>query len=436
MSVKNYIKSLIPDIVLDPLRNYLDARKSRYEKKMIEAQPELHRRAVERIRAKQDPINVVFFAIFDSVWKYDELYKLMERDSRFNPIILVCPVVNYSRENMLINMEKCYNLFKKRGYKVIRSYNPQVNQYVDVRKELEPDVIFYTNPYEGLIDDKYYIKNFRDIPTVYVSYAFPNTKFCEINYNLLLHNLVWKRYVENPLEVIDATKTANNKGKNVVYSGYPGTDVFIKKSEQFEDVWKIKDRRFKRIIWAPHHTITDYVQVRYSTFLEYCDFMLKMAHKYRNSIQIAFKPHPLLKNRLELLWGEEKTKAYYDKWANLSNGLLNDGEYEDLFMTSDAMIHDCGSFIGEYLFTRNPALYLSNGKSFSEQYNNLANHCLNNYYIGRNKEDIEKFILNLIEGKDPIKQKREEFLKKELLPPNGKLASENIMDDLIKELRS
>ncbi|MDE7089874.1 MAG: CDP-glycerol glycerophosphotransferase family protein, partial [Prevotella sp.] len=277
---------------------------------------------------------------------------------------------------------------------------------------------------------------FRDILTVFVSYAFPNTKHISMGYDLLLHNLVWRRYVEHPLEEIDAKKISRNHGSNIIYSGYPGIDRFIKNEENYSDVWILKNRNVKRIIWAPHHTITDYAFVSYSTFLDYHDFMLEMAHKYDGQIQIAFKPHPLLKNRLDLIWGEDRTKEYYKEWNNLQNGLLNDGAYEDLFMTSDAIIHDSGSFIGEYLFTRKPAMYLSNGRPFNEQYNQLAQKCLDNYYIGRSKEDIEKFIIDVIEGKDPLKEKREIFDYKELLPPNGKLASENIMDDLIKELRS
>lgn len=438
MSLRKSIKKFIPEFVLARLRQVRgrlrEYRRLRYEMKLIKAQPELHSRAIEKIRAKNGPINVVFFAIFDSVWKYDELYKLMDKDSRFNPTILVCPVVNYGRDNMLSNMEKCYNLFIQRGYNVIRSYNKISDIYVDVRKELKPDIIFYTNPYEGLIDDRYYITQFNDILTVYVSYAFPNSINLNLSQDILLHNLVWKRYLENLSEVQDAYKVSRNNAKNVCYTGYPGIDRFINKNESFSDVWKIKDKKIKRIIWAPHHSIKDYALVNYSTFLNYYDFILEMTVKYKDQIQIAFKPHPLLKNRLNILWGEEKTKEYYAKWDNLPNGMLNDSAYEDLFITSDAIIHDCGSFIGEYLFTKKPAMFLSNGIPFNKQYNESAQKCLDNYYIGMNHADIENFIKDLINGNDPIKEKREEFFNRELLPPNGKLASENIIDDIVKEL--
>lgn len=271
--------------------------------------------------------------------------------------------------------------------------------------------------------------------TVYVSYNFPNAKSQVFNYGQLLHNLVWRRYVETSGELEIANSYPNNTNHNARYTGYSGADVFLKEKNTVNQDWKIKDKKLKRLIWSPHHTISDYTVVSYSTFLDYYDFMFKMAHKYQEQIQIAFKPHPLLKNRLEILWGEETTMQYYKKWNNLPNGILNDGAYEDLFMTSDAIIHDCGSFIGEYLYTRKPAMFLSNGRPFDHQYNELAQKCLENYYIGKNKKDVEKFIINLINGEDPLKEKREKFFKEELLPPNGKLASQNIIDDLLKELR-
>lgn len=440
MTIKDKIKELLPDKILTPLLNaysrFLNKKRLRLEAKLISEAPELHQKAIDRIRAGKGPINVIFFAIFDSVWKYDELYRLMEADERFNPLILVCPVVNYGKEDMLRNMDKCFALFKQRGYNVYKAYNPETDQYIDARKEFFPDIIFYTNPYEGLIDDRYYIRQFIDILTCYTPYGIFEDRHFDIDYDLLLNNLLWRQYLGFPYHIELSKKFSRVKASNAVLSGYPGIDRFLKKGEIFEDVWKIKDRRTKRIIWAPHHTIDDYVFVSYSTFLSYYDFMLEIAEKYDDKIQICFKPHPLLKNRLELMWGEERTKEYYDTWEHLSNGMLNDGAYEDLFMTSDAIIHDSGSFIGEYLYTKKPAMFLSNGRPLAEQYNDFAIKCLDNYYIGNKKEDIENFILQLIDGKDPLKQQREGFYQTELLPPNGNKASENVMEDLIKELRS
>lgn len=434
MSIKNIIKKFLPTPILAKYSKISKERKMKYEARLIESQPDLHRKAVEKVRAKKGPINVIYFALMDSVWKYDVLYRLMEKDERFNPVILVCPVVNYGRENMLLNMDKCYNLFKSRGYNVIRSYDAAEDKYVDVRKDLKPDVIFYTNPYEGLIDNRYFIKQFTDILTCYSTYSITQSNRFDIKFSSLFSNILWKDYIEFSYLKEKARSFVRGNVENIVFTGFPGIDRFIKDGETFEDSWPIKDKRVKRIIWAPHHTITDYTFVTYSTFLIYCEFMFEIAEKYRDKIQIAFKPHPLLKNRLKEMWGENETQRYYDKWAELTNGMLEDGKYEDLFMTSDAIIHDSGSFIIEYLYTKKPAMYLSNGRSFDQQYNEFAQKCLSNYYLGKNKEDIERFVQNVIKDYDPLKQKRLEFYNYELLPPNGKLASENIIEDIVESL--
>lgn len=439
MSLRKSIKKVIPEFVLARLRHIRgklrERKRLRHELKLIKAQPELHSRAIEKIRTKNGPINVVFFAIFDSVWKYDVLYQLMEKDPRFHPSILVCPVVNYGKDNMLSNMEKCYNLFKQRGYNVIRSYNNNTDAYVDVRKELHPDIIFYTNPYEGLIDDRYYIRQYSDILTAYTPYSIPENRNFSC-FDILLVNLLWKDYMGYPELTENIMNYSRNKAGNLVNTGYPGIDIFIKENQNVLDVWKIKDKKIKRIIWAPHHTIENQEGwVYYSTFLKYCNYLLRIASTYKNFIQICFKPHPLLKNKLYKFWGVEKTNKYYQKWADLQNGMLNDGAYEDLFITSDAIIHDCGSFIGEYLYTKKPAMFLSNGIPFNEQYNNLAQKCLQNYYIGYNENDIDLFIQNLIKGDDSLKIIREEFVKNELMPPYNNLASQNIIDNIISELR-
>lgn len=437
-SFKSLINKIVPDQILLPIQRLhgrICSRKQlKEEAQLIKTQKEKHFEAIKNIKNKKEPLNVVFFATFDSVWKYDKLYQLMTNNPRFNTTILVCPVINYGRDNMLLNMNKCYDLFISKGYNVVKAYNSKEDNYLDVKKELNPDIIFYTNPYEGLIDNKYFIKNFTDTLTCYVDYFYSEGYDWKFQCDLILHNLVWKRYCEHKELYNECKSKSRNRGTNCVYSGYPGTDAFIDKRSIFKDVWKIKDRKLKRIIWAPHHTITAYAFVNYSTFLYYYDFMFEMAEKYKDKIQICFKPHPILKNRLDIEWGVERRKAYYEKWENLPNGMLDDGQYDSLFMTSDAIIHDCSSFIAEYLYTGKPAMFLSKNIPFEKQYNKTAISCLNKHYIGKNKQDIEDFILNMINENDPMLKERMSFVHDFLMPPNGKLASENIMNDIVKEL--
>ena len=431
--MKNFLKRWVPRPVISILRYIKSLPAQIHEQYLIRTQPRLYKLAVAHLRKKEGPINVVFFAIFKSVWKYDGIYRLMEADKRFYPIVLVCPVVNNGRDFMLETLHDCYSDFKERGYHVICAYDKTKDCYIDV-KSLSPDIIFYTNPYHGLIDDRYYITNFRDTLTCYVSYHFGNSSNYSVFNDSLLQNLAWRLFAESDIHKHFYQKFTRGKGKNVVVSGYPGVDDLIRNSPQNTAIWKIKDPSVKRIIWAPHHSFDGDCPVHYSTFLRYSRFMIDIAVKYKGKIQIAFKPHPLLKVKLNQYWGIERTTEYYKQWELLENGLLFEDEYTDLFLTSDAIMHDCGSFIAEYLYTRKPALRIDGAPNSVEEFNPFAQQCLSMYYHANCEEQIEQFIRDIIENNDPMKNKRDDFYNRVLLPPNGITASENIVNYLKKEL--
>lgn len=398
----------------------------------IKSAPELHKEALKRLKSKEGKINCVFFALYDSVWKYDGVYKLLSNDSRFNVTVLICPIVNYGKKHMEDEMERCFKTMSQKGYHTIRAYNKQNNSYIDVKKELQPDIIFYTNPYKGLIDDRYYIDQFPDILTVYVQYAYNISIWHNNNYSAIFHNLLWRYYQESELHLQFAIKYSQNAGKNAIVTGYPGIDNLIDKKYKPKVIWKTKDK--KRIIWAPHHTIEPADIIDFSCFLHYYDYMINIAKKYQNHIELIFKPHPLLKVKLVKKWGQEKTDEYYNLWKTMPNTMVQTGEYLDLFLTSDAMIHDSGSFLIEYLYTNKPVMRTMNNVNPQRIFNEIGLRALDVYYKGYNEDDIEQFIKNVIAGVDPLKEKREKFLRDHLLPPNGKMPSENIVNDIIDSI--
>lgn len=394
--------------------------------------PKLQHNALVRLKNKST-IKCVFFVVQYQGWKYDVVYKLMVKNSRFCPVILICPSVNFGRETMLMHLRDSFNYFKSRNYNVINSYDEEKDKYVDVLSEVCPDIIFYTNPYEGLIDDRYYITNFLETLTVYVPYAFNNNidhNFCQ---NLPLHNYVWRYYAESDEHRLYSLKYSNCKGRNVVTTGYPGIESFLDNNYKCRyDDWKIRDNTRKRIIWAPHHTIVNVGKVNYSCFLQYADFMLEMVDKYKNDVQFVFKPHPLLKDRLESFWGKEKTIDYYSKWEKGVNCSFCDGDYVDLFFSSDAMIHDSGSFLIEYLYLNKPVMRTINDIPLEKMYNSFALKCLEQHYFAQSKHDIEQFIQNVISEIDPLKEQRTKFVNEVLMPKGS--PSQNIINDILDSI--
>jgi len=374
----------------------------------------------------------VFLVLDASVWKCDSIYRALQDNQSFNPSILVCPIANSGREIMIEKMNQCYNMFVSKGYKVIKSYDIRNDCYIDLR-ELSPDIIFYTNPYKGLIDDRYYVDKFIDKLSIYVPYYINGTNDYVMAYNQPMHNYCWKYYVESSIHKTLAEKYSYSKGKNVVISGYPGIEDFIRMDYNPIDPWKSKDKKLKRIVWAPHQTIELSGSVNYSCFLQYADFMLELAEKYKDKVQFAFKPHPLLKHRLEQKWGKSKANEYYRKWASMDNSIISDSDYHDLFLTSDALIHDCGSFTVEYLYLNKPVMRLMNNINPRTMFSDFGISCINQHYLAYKEEEIEEFIVNVINSVDSMKEKRTQFINT-VLRSDMKLPSIEIINDILYSL--
>ena len=188
------------------------------------------------------------------------------------------------------------------------------------------------------------------------------------------------------------------------------------------------------MIWAPHHSILPSDDLGYANFLDMAEQMVDFAKYHEDKIEIAFKPHPILKEKLIFLngWGIERTEKYYEFWEKSSNTILAEGTYADLFMTSDTMIHDSSSFICEYLYTKNPVMFLSQKpEEIRYNLNDLGKRCFDLHYIGKTIKDVDYFLENIvIRANDPLKIKRDcffnEMLKQDLEIPVSQL----IFDDM------
>lgn len=387
-----------------------------------------------RLRHKER-INVVLIASSLPMWKFQGLYELMSKHARFNVSVFIMPFKAYSVEQQKVDVESLVSFFSDHDIPYIIQSNSSEKGENELRK-LNPDVLFYPQPYLRIYDDAYEYDKFRTRLLCYCPYAFWMT-IGDWSYNLPLHNYAWKLFYSTDLHRKDAKTYAFNKGRNVEVVGYPNADDFL--SGNHKDIWKSQNVKKKRIIYAPHFTIFKGGLLEQSNFLWLGEFMQEIAEKYADKIQFVFKPHPRLFSELcrHNDWGKEKAKAYYGRWDSMENGQLQTGEFIDLFMTSDAMIHDSGSFTIEYHYSGKPVMYVAD--NIEEQItkkNDLGKEAMLLHYIGKTKQDIIDFIENVVlMDDDPMKAKREEFKQKYLLPPNDKTVAQNMMDVLLKELR-
>lgn len=389
-----------------------------------------------------EKINVAFYILETNKWKYEGLYRLLEKDSRFNPYIVIVPFAAGAvlGDDYVAHMHTVYDYFKSRGYNAYLPYSEtekRVFGKCDAR-ELNPDILFHMNCWHeyGQFVDFGYMRN-MDALQAYVPYAWMISNRYIEHFNRDFHNRLWKVFYETPLHVEMAKKHAINRGVNAVASGYPMLDAFFFPQKNYSDPWKHQEKKKKRIIWAPHHHMLE--KNRCANFLDICDMMVEMAKKYVDDVQFVFKPHPELAKKLDTCipgWNESRRKEYYHLWESMPNTQVCLDQYENLFLTSDAMIQDCGSFTAEYTCTYKPMLFLIANPGVVKDWNECGKAILEHIYTSEKGKGIENFIKNVvINGRDHMKEDRIAFVDRYLRPSNPAGASAEIYQCLLRELK-
>lgn len=437
---KAIIKKITPFVIIRIYRKLKTALIKLGEYPIIKLQPYFHKRCLRIVRKKIDSgqkVKVAFFVNYASIWKHEEIYKMFYNDSRFDTYVIIAPVTDHGMAYMIEEMSKASQAFRRKGIEVVCGYDKSHNRFLNVKKTIAPDMVFFTNPHANQTIKKFHITNYKNTLTCYTQYAYHVTFLNDLQYNQLFHNIVWRAFYETKFHRKIAIECSRNNASNVVVSGYAGIEK-IKYSVRTNDtVWLNQDNDLKRIIWAPHHTVDPNGKTFFSNFLKYHQIMIEIAKKYSNFICIAFKPHPHLKIKLysHPEWGKDRTDDYYKLWDELKNTQLETNDYINLFNTSDAMIFDSTSFIAEYLYTGKPSLFTITNENVFNLLNDFGKQAIKNHYHGYDENDIEKFIIEVVcEEIDTMKEKRKSFYETYLMSSNLKKPSKNIYDYICKEL--
>lgn len=383
-------------------------------------------------------VRVIFLVVHGSVWKVDSVFKRMLVDPYFEPEILICPYIPYGEERMLKEMERTYVYFRKKGYPVRKARRVD-GSWVKL-DETKPDIVFLTNPYEITRRD-YYKAAYSNYLSCYVPYYFMATRHAgdeRVEYNNELFVNAWKLYWPHSLCERMHKEISLNNGRNGLTVGYPAVEHLYRKKQKVADknTWKNQSKTLKRIIYAPHHTIEG-LSNSLSTFMNFSEIIQALAIEYQNSVQWSFKPHPILKDKLYLhpLWGKEKTDKYYKFWHEERYTQLDEGDYDDLFLSSDAIIHDCSSFIVEYAFTLNPCLFLTNENNLYDILNEFGKGVISIYEVAKTAQEIESFVIGVITSTIKVDKFKLNYFNNYVENYYaGMLPSERIIEDIKKSL--
>lgn len=405
---------------------------NRVKRYLVLSQLMRHAQSIEKLKGKKR-LRVAFLALHASVWKVDAVFTRMLDNPFFDPLIVVCPYVSFGEERMWADMQQSCEYFEGKGYPFICSYDVAEQRWLSLA-EIGVDIVFFTNPH-NLTRKEYYQDAYMGYLSCYVPYHHEVCRYGgdHAQYNQDFHNVLWKIFVPHrySLDTFKAVSVA--KGMNVIVTGYPAMEGLLERKVRGDnvDAWKTNDGRC-RVIWAPHHTIDNAV-LPYSNFLKYAQAFRNVAAVMKDQVVWSFKPHPLLKPKLykHASWGREKTDEYYAYWATQPHAQLDEGEYIDLFLSADAMIHDSGSFLAEFLYVQKPVLYLFSENNQDDYYSDFGLAALEACDIGHCFDDVLAFLGRLIDSTWQLKDAHGAFLAKEIMPYfENELPSQKILSEI------
>lgn len=356
-------------------------------------------------------LRAAFLVMFSSVFPCEPIFEIMLQDSIFDPYIIIIPDMQRSLTHKINLFQDTYEDLKSRyGDRVLKGFDIESDSYMELKNRYQ--LVFFNNPYSRMAHEYHHVTYFldRNVLSLYVNYGFAAVKYGRVIIESDFYNLLWKVCLDSEINFKDVQKQQAIKGKNALVTGY------VKMDRLSEAPVHLHAR--KLVIICPHHTVLGWKSLDISNFLSYYDFFIELPKLYPN-IDFVFRPHPLLfPNLIEnKIWSQQKVEDYLKKMEASPNIRYdNSGDYFELFANSDAMIHDCSSFIGEYLFTEKPCCYmLKSTQEIEDVLLPMGIACMEHYYKALCKEDILRFIDQVVvQGDDPLKEKREVFSRTQL----------------------
>ena len=390
--------------------------------------------SAQRIRRK-DKIKIAFTMVEAAHWCGKDLYDLFANDERFETTVFLC-----------FDFRKIANDIVKddfmRGVEQLKSHGINVVPVTDKDAKLPvQDVMIYLSPYLTRFPDIFNLKNLTaKTLAIHIPYAFDTSIHIKRFYSGELFLILWKVFFSSTITLENYKKKCVIGMPRGIYSGYPRMDIFFKPDTKFHFNWKMTRPDAKKIIWAPHHSVSKDPSINYATFRWNYKFMYELA-KANPAISWVVKPHPWLLYkavREKIFPSAAAFQKYLQMWEALPNAMVyTGGYYQDIFATSDGLIHDCGSFSAEYQYLDKPMIYLTRPE---QNHNELGKEILKASYLvdGKDLKGIAALLQKIfIEGKDDKAAERKKVFDKYLNYPkaNGMLASEFVYRNIADEFK-
>lgn len=433
--MKELVKAVIPPSILWGARS-LRRRAQKLSQSLVKQirarkAPLLHERLLAHHSGVR-PIRVMFLISNTASWKVGPVFTKMLRDPDFEPIAAICPTTSGRLATAgQHTAETARRYLETQGFPYADMIGLDADQTRAEIHRIDPHVVFFTNPH-SLVPKYLHDDLLTSRLTCYVPYSHEVMAYGDNQeqYNKASHNSFWRIFVphEESRRYYAMTRIRGDAG--VIVSGFPACEPLLEPvPARHASPWKPQDRLKKRVIYAPHWLWRP--DIKMATIDTFGETMQHLAEKYQKDVQWALRPHPMLRPRLikEPEWGQKRTEDFFGFWENLVFCQLHEDDYIPLFKTSDAIIHDSGSFLAEYLYLRKPAMYLMTEKTGDRYFNNFGRRAITSCDVGRSPDDIERF-LDRVLSDDTGDMAVGRFFNEDIAPHFQILPSTKICDEI------
>jgi CDP-glycerol glycerophosphotransferase (TagB/SpsB family) len=327
-----------------------------------------------------NPIKVAYLGLYFEAWDaLDEIYQIMAKDPRFEPIVVSMPR-KLTGQLAYADEAKSHAFFESRQIPHIRlnsgGSGSQNQESLAILKDLAPDYVFVNYPwqrnYQPAVRFDQLVEFTRLAYVPYFSLVMVDEPDDEPGggqigslvathlYKQRLHQLASLVFTQDK-NVLDAYATTERGNSYVHFFGSPKIDCLRKEALEGKASWPIKGSGY-RVVWAPHHSYSPH-WLNFGVFSKIKDQMLDFA-KQNPDIQIVLRPHPFLWGTLtdRKVISEQELDSWRSQWDELANTSVDeDGSYAELFLATDILVTDGISFLGEYpLIAVKPTIFFEN----------------------------------------------------------------------------
>lgn len=432
---KNAIRSIIHDEMTQQFVavSQLSEKLATLEKQQFIFQVQEHykkvrERIIERV-SKGEKLRFVSYVVYDTTFGAHGICELMLKEpQKYDVKFVICPDTYRDKDFSQYRKTKAFFAERYGADAVLDGYDEATGEFVDWSDAC--DVVYMANKYDVLVNKVHGIQYLctQDVLPIHLNYGFRiSTWSLKHDEEQRLSCFYYKYFLNSVFEKRDVQECRITPlCDNIVVSGYP-------KMDGLADI-KIESAKAngkKKILLAPHHTVKGMGgDLQLSNFLEYSDFILRLPDLYPD-VDFVFRPHPLLFTNLKMhgIWTEEQVADYLATLGKKGVVYSTEGDYFHLFAECDAIIHDCGSFIEEWLFTGKPACYvMETEEEIKKQLNTDGIICLKYHTKANSEEKIKAFIEKIINNDYQVKVEDEIKNKIMVNYPN---ASKFILNNLI-----